>query len=264
MKVSNKVVWITGASSGIGEQLVRQVVAKNGKVVLSARREDRLSEIVSDLNLSADRCLILPLDLNNLDEPINYINQILAKFGTLDILINNGGVSQKSGALETTEEVDRQLMEVNFYGGVKLAKAATAQMLAQGSGHIVAISSILGQFGLPLLGTYAAAKHAIYGWYESLRYEVQKQGVSVTIISPGFINTDVTYKSLTADGSALNQNSVAQEKGMSSVKCAKKIITAIENKRWHKYIGGVETFMPMVKWMAHKPFFWLMNKLSKQ
>ena len=263
MKVKNKIVWVTGASSGIGAALVKRLAHQGAIVVLSARRLEKLKEVRDEAGLLESNSMILPLDLEDLSLVDEKVDQVVAKFGRIDILINNGGVSQKSRALETKDDIDRKLMEVNFWGGVFLTKAVAKQMRVQREGHVVAIASILGKFGLPLLGTYAAAKHAIYGWYESLRYELKQDGIKVTIISPGFINTEVTYKSLTEDGSSLNQNSIAQEKGMSATKCARKVVSAIENDRWHKYIGGVEIFMPLVKWFLPRPFAWLMTRLSK-
>lgn len=262
MAIRNKVVWVTGASSGIGAALVKELAKKGNQVVLSARRRDQLELVREDSGLSLDDALVLPIDLAESEHAEQWLQLVLEKFGRVDVLINNGGVSQKSAALDTKNAVDRQVMEVNFFGGMFLTKVVAKQMVKQGGGQIAAVSSILGKFSLPLLGSYAAAKHAIYGWYEGLRYELRDHNISVQIIAPGFIKTDVALKSLTEDGSALNQNSKAQEKGMPAEKCARRMIRAIKRKRWHTYIGGVEIWMPTVNYYFPKAFFWLMRKLT--
>lgn len=258
----NKVVWLTGASSGIGKELLKQLAQQGARVIASARRRELLIQIGEDLLLNDSNFFVLDFDLNSFDPDI-IADKAIKAFGRVDILINNGGISQKSTALDTIDKVDRQIMEVNYFANVMISKRIAAHMCQNNSGHIVTIASILGKFGLPLLATYAASKHALFGWYNSLRFELQSKGVNITIVSPGFINTDVTLNSVTADGNKFNQNSVAQEKGMPASKCATKILKGVSKNKWHFYVGRIETFMPHFQMLFPKLFTIIINKLSK-
>lgn len=259
----NKTVWVIGASSGIGEGLIKQLAQENCNIILSARRENELNNIQNSLKLTAKNSLVLPLDISKSEEFDNKIKQAVSKFSTIDILILNAGIAHKSFAEETLEEVDRRIMEVNFMGNILLTKKVIPVMKKQGAGTIAVTSSILGKIGLPLVSTYCASKQAVTGYYESLRYEVEKYNINVTILSPGFIKTDITKNSLTADGKAFNKDSIAQEKGMDATKCAQKMIQAIKKGKRHQYIGGLETFMPMFSFYFPRIFYFLMKKMHK-
>jgi short-subunit dehydrogenase len=259
----DKVIWITGASAGIGEQLSIQLSQLGAKLILSARREEELKKVASKC-VNSESILILPIDLAKIENTDSYIKEIVAKHNTIDILINNAGVSQKSMALQTAISIDRMFMEVNFMSGVMLTKAVLPIMQKNKSGHIVAVSSILGDFGLALHSTYSAAKHATNAFYESLREELNEEQISVTVISPGFIKTDVALNAITHQGIPYNVNSPAQEKGMEASVCASKIIKAIASKKRKKYIGGMELLMVPIHHYTPRLFYWLMKKMSKK
>lgn len=257
----NKTVWVVGASSGIGEGLIKQLAKENCNIILSARRENKLKNIQTSLKLSNKNSLVLPLDISKSNEFDNKIALVISKFLSIDILILNAGIAHKSFAEETLEEVDRRIMEVNFMGNILLTKKVIPVMKKQGSGTIAVTSSILGKIGLPFVSTYCASKQAITGYYESLRYEVSKYNINITILSPGFIKTDITKNSLTADGRIFNKDSIAQEKGMNATLCAKKMIQAIKKGKRHQYIGGLETFMPAFSFYFPRMFSFLMKKM---
>ena len=261
--MKDKVIWVTGASSGIGEQICIQLSNLGAKLVISARREDELIRVASLCN-NPQNILILPLDLNKIENTEDLISKIITKFSKIDILINNAGVSQRSRAMQTSIELDRMFMEVNFMSGVILTKAVLPIMLKNKSGQIVAVSSILGDFGLALHSTYSAAKHATNAFYESIREELKTQGIDITIVSPGFIKTDVALKAITHQGIPYNVNSPAQEKGMLASVCATKIIDAIIKKKRFKYIGNLELIMVPIHHYAPRLFYWLMEKMSKK
>lgn len=222
INLKNKTVWLVGASSGIGKGLAEHLSKENCNVILSARREDKLLEIQELYSFTDKNSLVLPLDISKSETFPDKIKLALSKFSTIDVLILNAGIAHKSLAEETIEEVDRKIMEVNFMGNILFTKKIISIMKKQTGGTIVVTSSILGKLGLPLVSTYCASKQAIIGYYESLRYEVEKHKINVTILSPGFIKTEITKNSLTADGKVFNKNSVAQEKGMDASLCAKK------------------------------------------
>src|ERR1035437_8688220 len=201
----NKIVWITGASSGIGEALAKAFAAEGAKLILSARRIDELQRVKAELNLSEENCLILPLDLANTSNIDDLTQRVISKFQRIDILLNNGGVSQRSLTKETSLDIDRKIMEVNYFGTVALTKSVLPVMLKQKSGHIVVTSSISGKFGFYLRSAYSASKHALHGFFESLRMEIFNDNVKVLIVCPGKINTNISVNAITADGGKHNK-----------------------------------------------------------
>ena len=263
MELKNKVVWITGASSGIGEGLCYAFAKEGCKLVVSARRESELQRVKVNTNLTDDAILILPLDLENHSKAQNWVNTILDKFGRIDVLINNGGISQKGNAMQTTTEVERKIMEVNYFGNIAITKAVIPIMQKQQSGNIVVTTSILGKFGLPFHTSYAASKHALYGYYDSLRMELKPFNINVLLVAPGFINTNASINSLNADGSISNQDSPAQINGMKTDVFAKKLISALKRNKQHVYIGNKELLAIPFKMLLPKLFYTIMDKMSK-
>tara|TARA_R110001592_G_scaffold220353_4_gene475027 strand:- start:4750 stop:5547 length:798 start_codon:yes stop_codon:yes gene_type:complete len=263
MDLTNKVVWVTGASSGIGEAICYELMKYNCKVILSARRESELLRVKKEMKISEEDVLILPIDLEKTKEAESWTTKVMERFGRMDVLINNGGISQKSLVEETTEEVERKVMEINYFGNVALAKAVAKIMKQQQSGKIVVTTSILGKFGLPFHSTYAASKHALYGFYDSFRLELKKDNVSVLLVAPGFINTNVALNSITGDGSTLNEDSPAQINGMKTTIFARKLVGAIRNDRNHIYIGSKELLSIPFKTFFPNLFYSIMLKLSK-
>lgn len=258
-----KTVIVTGASSGIGEELVRFLAKSGANIVLCARSKDKMKAIVDSLNLSAERSLILGIDFSQQVDYKPYVDQVLAKFQKIDILINNAGIAQKSLVQETNEEVERRVMEVNYFANINFTKTVIPHFIEKGSGHIVGISSILGEIGLPFVGPYCASKHAVNGYYNSMRYDLEKFGIDVSIVSPGFIKTEITKKSLTGSGEVHSKDSIAQEKGMDAKKCAQQILNRISRKKRQSYVGGLEVLMPKFALLFPRIFHWLMRKMHK-
>jgi len=263
MDLINKVVWVTGASSGIGEAICHELMKYNCKIVLSSRRESELLRVKNELKIRDENVLVLPIDLEKSNEAENWVENVIVKFGRIDFLINNGGISQKSLVEETTEAVERKVMEINYFGNVALAKAVSKYMIKQKSGKIIVTTSILGKFGLPFHSTYAASKHALYGFYDSFRLELKKDNVSVLLVSPGFINTNVAVNSITGDGSTLNEDSPAQINGMKTNVFARKLVGAIKSDRNHIFIGSKELLSIPFKTFFPNLFYSIMLKLSK-
>jgi len=264
MDLKNKVVWITGASSGIGRALTQELATKGCKLVLSSRKADQLIEVSKTLGMDDANFLVLPLDLEKSAEANVWAEQVVKKFGRIDILINNGGISQKSMALMTDNSVERKIMEINYFGQVALTRAVLPFMQKQQFGKIVAISSILGKFSLPQHTTYAASKHAIYGYFEGLRLEINKDNLSVLICAPGFINTSVAKNAVTGDGSILNENSDAQENGLDANVFAKRLAKAISTDKNHIYIGRKEILSVPFKTIFPNLFYKLILKLLRK
>ena len=230
-------VWVTGASSGIGAAFVRALVRGGARVVVSARRVDRL-EALRDAAPGA-AIAIVPVDQADPAGAAAAARAAVAAFDGLDTVILNGGVSQRSLALDTSLDVDRRLMTVNYLATVALAKAVLPSLLAQPRAHLVVISSIVGHVGTPYRSGYAASKHALHGFFDSLRAELPPR-VAVTLVCPGFVRTDVSINALTADGSPLGTMDAAQATGMSPDEFVARALKAIRARRREVAIGGRE------------------------
>ncbi|MDO8366048.1 MAG: SDR family oxidoreductase [Saprospiraceae bacterium] len=237
----NKRVWITGASSGIGEALALAFAESGAQLILSSRNEveiNRVSAACSKAGASA--VIVQPFDLERHDIIPAIVESILKKVGKVDILINNGGISQRSLAKETSLEVDKKLMAVNYFGTVALTKALLPNMLMHQLGHIVTVTSLTGKFGSPYRSSYAAAKHALHGFFDSLRAEMHDAHIKVTLICPGFVRTNVSKNALTGAGEKLGTMDEATDKGMEPERLAHKILHAIEQGKEEVYFGGKE------------------------
>jgi len=240
---NDKIIWITGASSGVGEALVMELAATTtAKIILSSRKKDQLVAIAEKAKLSADRFAILPLDLLDYKEMPAVAAEAVGKFGRIDILINNAGLSQRSLAMETDIEVDKRLMETDFIGTVALTKAAIPYMIKNGGGQIAVVSSLMGIFGAPMRSGYAAAKHALHGFFDALRAELFNDNILITIICPGFIRTNISLNAVTGNGSSQGTMDEATLKGMPTSIFAKKMLTAIRKQKYQVAIGGKEVF----------------------
>jgi short-subunit dehydrogenase len=213
MILRDKVIWITGASSGIGRELALQLAQKDATLILSARRLDALED-VRNACAHPERHLCLPFDLANVTEIEAIVPHAFALFDRIDILVNNAGVSQRSKALETPLTVDRAIMEVNYFGTVALTKSVAHRMVELRQGQIVAIASVAGKIGSPLRSAYSAAKHALIGFMDCLRAELYQTGVTVHVICPGFVQTDVSQNALTATGKPYGHSDPEIEHGM--------------------------------------------------
>lgn len=235
-------VWITGATSGIGKALALQYAKNSSVLILTARRLDVLEEVRKEcLQLGCPEVHIYELDMaqsEQIDQVYKRVKELVPK---VDVLINNAGISQRSLVLDTTLDVYRQLMEVDYFGVIHLTKNILPDMIKNGGGKLVVISSLVGKFSTPLRSGYAAAKHALHGFFDALRTEVKSNNIKVTIICPGFIQTDVSVNALIGDGSAQNTMDKAQQNGMQVSVFSQKAFKAIQKNKAEVYIGGKET-----------------------
>jgi dehydrogenase/reductase SDR family protein 7B len=241
----NKVVWITGASSGIGEEMAIQLAQLGAKLILSARNAARLEEVRS--TLQGEGHLVLPLDLEQSYGFADKVKKVVDYFGRIDVLVNNGGLSQRSTAAETTLDIDRRIMEINYFGNIALTKAVLPCMKEQKSGHFVVISSISGKFGFFLRSAYSASKHALHGFYESLLLEEEENGIAVSIICPGKINTNISLNALNGLGDAHGVMDHNQETGMSVQECVNQLLRAVETNKKEVCIGNKEILAVKIK-----------------
>ncbi|CAG5077216.1 SDR family oxidoreductase [Parvicella tangerina] len=235
--LNEKVVWITGASSGIGEAAAMAFSNHGAKVILSSRRADQLKQVAS-------RCkgdsYVLPLDLSDNSNFSDIVKEAIEAFGQVDVLLNNGGISQRSEAAETPIEVDRKVMEVNYFGNISLTKALLPHFQERQQGRIVVISSLSGKFGFFLRSAYAASKFALVGFYESLRLEEEKNNIRVHLVYPGFIKTNISKNAIDANGNTHGEMDNNQNKGISAQECATRLIRGIQKDKKDIFIGGKE------------------------
>ncbi|MCQ2973513.1 MAG: SDR family oxidoreductase [Bacteroidales bacterium] len=236
----NKKVWITGASSGIGEALAYKFSELGAFLIISSRRENELLRVKNACK-NPENVEIVPLDLEKYEQIADIVNPILQKIGNVDILINNGGASQRALVVDEDLDVIVRMMKINFMGAAALTKVVLPGMISQKFGHIVCMSSLAGKFGIPLRSGYAAAKHALHGFFETLRAENYDNGIRVMMVCPGYINTNVALNALNADGSKRNINDKGQEQGLDPAVLAEKIIKGIKKEKLEITAGGGET-----------------------
>ncbi len=244
--MNGKVIWITGASSGIGEALTYQLNALGNNIILSARRENELKRVKENCK-HPENCAVLPLDLTHFDSMEEITENAWKLFGRIDILINNGGVSQRSLIADTNFEVYQQMIDINYLGTIKLTKSILPYFVREKSGHFVTITSVMGKYSSPYRSGYCGAKHALHGFFDALRMEHEKDSIKVTLVCPGFVQTNVTKNALTADGSNQGTDDQATKNGMPVAECAKAIRKAIDKEKFEVYIGGKEKYAVYIK-----------------
>lgn len=237
MDFKDKVVWITGASSGIGEALAIAFNQAQAKLILSSRHADALERVRANCSRDKDDVLVLPLDLVDLESLPQKAEQAIAAFGRVDILVNNGGIGQNSRAVETNLAVDQTLMLTNYMGQVALTKAVLPSMIARKSGHIVVVSSVAGKMGVPMRSAYAASKHALHGFFESLRAEVWKDNIKITIACPGFVRTKFRVNALRENGTSFGADAHPHRNAITAEACATEIVRATARGKEEVYIG---------------------------
>ena len=244
--MSAPVVWITGASSGIGEALAYAYASRGYALVLSARNTARLEEVKARCS-EAEKIWIRSMDMAEHDQIPEITQEVLSETGRIDILISNAGITQRSLVSETALEVDKQIMDVNFLGVVAHTKAVLPHMLEHNSGKIVTISSIAGRVSTPLRSAYAASKHALHGFFESMRLELKDTDLKVILLCPGFVQTQVSVNALTASGGKQGTMDPRTASGMPVEVFAQKALRAIDRNGKEVYITRWEWILIYLK-----------------
>ena len=225
LELRGKTVWITGASAGLGEALAHGFAARGARLLLSARRTERLEQVARATG--ADIAEVLPLDLGAPESLPDKVGEAIARMGHIDIMVHNGGVGQRSLVTESTFEVDRRLMEVNFLGPLALTKALLPHMITARSGTFVVISSVLGLLSVKRRATYCAAKHALHGYFNALRAELASDGINVLMVCPGHIASEFSQAALEGDGRAHGVHDPGNRSGLTPAACATRTIRAL-------------------------------------
>lgn len=237
MKVTGKVIWITGASSGIGEALSYAFAAKGAILVLSARRLDELEKVRSKCT-GAKQIELLVLDLGVGNDLPTKFEWVLAKMGKIDILVNNAGISQRSLAKDSSPDVYRRIMEVNFFGTIELSRLVLAHFIMRNDGMFVVIGSLAGKIGLPYRTAYCASKFALEGFYSSLKTEIWKLPIRILMVRPGSVKTEIAENALIGNATKFNRKDAFIEKGIPPEKLAQEVVLAVENNKTSLVAGS--------------------------
>lgn len=239
MKINYKdlTIWVTGASSGIGEALTIAFAKRGARIILSGRDEENLALVKSRCK-NSKKHIVIPFDITDVEQVKEAYATAKTQAGKIDWLINNAGISQRALIMDTTEDVERQIMDIDYFAQTRLSRLVLPDMLEQGGGKIVMISSVAGLLGTQYRGAYGAAKAAIHMWANSLRAELHEQGIEVATIFPGFIQTNISINALTGDGSAQGTMDAATNKGLTATSFAKQVVKALTKGEEYIIVAG--------------------------
>lgn len=226
-----KTVIITGASSGIGKELAFRFAQKSARLVLAARNKERLNSVVTQCKQFGGEAIAVVADVSQKEACKNIVDETLKTYGGIDILINNAGISMWSEFEKVINiEALEQIMRVNFFGSMYLTHFALPHLI-KSKGQIVGVSSLTGKTGVPTRSIYAASKHAMAGFFDSLRIELKEKGVAVTMIYPGFVASEVRERALNGDGVPMGKSPVKEKEVMTVEECVRQMLPVIENRK---------------------------------
>ena len=243
----DKTVWITGGSSGIGEAIAKRMAASGARLIISSHEFQELERVKEEIGKVKYPVRLLEFNLGNPDEVSSVADQVLKEFKKVDFFFSNGGVSQRTTAIDTPLELDRKIMEINYFSGVIISKKLLPSMVKNGGGHIIATSSISGKFGFPLRSAYGASKHALHGFYESVWTELWDKNIRTTLVCPGRVKTNISLHALGKDGKAHGKMDAGQAGGISPDECARQIMKAVRKNKREVLVGGNELIMARLK-----------------
>lgn len=241
-------VWITGASSGIGAACALRYAAEGARLVLTSSSADRLEPVAEQCRAAGSPgVVVLPYDLRRPEGVPALAAAAWEAFGGLDIMFCNAGVSQRARVEDTSPEMLRTIMEIDYFAPVAMAQAILPRMLERGGGHIAVTTSISGRFGFPLRSAYSSAKFALYGFFETLQAEYYDRGIRVTLVCPGRVRTNISFSALEKGGRPHGRLDPGQARGISAEKAARTIVRAIRHGRREVLVGGGELLMVWIK-----------------
>lgn len=253
-RFNNQIVWVTGASSGIGEAMARDFVKRGARVILTARREDRLAQLATELNAgdsSQSKARVLAADLANLSGLTQLASSAIQIFGGVDVLVNNAGVSQRGLVIDTPFEVETRLIQIGLLSPIALTKALLPHLTTRKNASIIVTSSLMGELELPGNATYAAVKHGLNGYFYSLAYEMRPLGVRVQVIEPGFVKTEVSLAAITSDGSPNGKMEDTHKNAMTSEEFSRRTFPKLERGQvafmiadWEKWVVYIRRWFP--------------------
>jgi dehydrogenase/reductase SDR family member 7B len=257
-----KVVWITGASSGIGEALVHEFAEKGATIIASSNDLPQLERVKTDCGDKTGMIHCVPFDLSDTSEIDKLVAEQVSKYRQIDFLLNIGGISQRARIDETPMWLDRKIFEINYFGTIALSKSVLPYMIKQQSGYILATSSITGRFGFPLRSAYSASKQALHGFFETLYLENKKNNIKTSLIIPGRVRTSISFHALDAEGKEHGKLDAGQAKGISPEQAAKIIMRGIVRNKREILVGKSELMMLHIRRYCPWLFFRIADKIK--
>lgn len=239
MKLAGKTIWITGASSGVGEGMAKVFHREGAELILSARRTAELERVRSECKGPAP-IHVVPFDFTDAAQREAAVRQVQSLVPRLDVLVNNAGIGQRSALLETTPEVERRIMEVDYFAPVGLTRLVLPWMIKAGGGHFIVTSSVAGKHAVPHHSSYCAAKHALHGYFDTLRVEHLEDHIDVTLLVIAGVKSHVFRHALTGDGSEYGSSSWDDSNGMPAEACAERVMDEGLIGREHELVIGIE------------------------
>ncbi len=257
-----KVVWITGASSGIGEALVHGFLKRGALIIASSNDKAGLERVKASCGAASERVRTAPFDLIDTSEVEKLTEKIISEFGKIDFLLNIGGISQRARVDETPMWLDRKIFEINYFGTIALTKAVLPYMISNKTGHILATSSITGRFGFPLRSAYSASKQALHGFFETLYLENKKNNIRTSVIIPGRVRTNISVHALDSEGKEHGRMDEGQSGGIVPDKAAEIIVRGIIRNKREILVGGSELLMLYIRRYLPWLFFRIADKVK--
>jgi short-subunit dehydrogenase len=261
MQLGNKTIWLTGASSGIGEALAYALAAQGARLILTARRTEELQRVRAKCAVP-ERHQLVTLDLSDANSVEDQAIKVLSEFGPIEIVINNAGIGQRATVLETDLSVQRRIMEVNYFSVAALTRACLPHLLSRPESMVVTVSSVIGKVATPRRSAYAASKHAVIGFMDALRAETHNSSLRCLTVCPGYIRTPFPYSALKGDGRPQAAMDDGQKNGMAPEHCANAIVKAMQSNKAEVYIGGKEIYGVYIKNWCPPLYRWMITKVK--
>ena len=262
MQFNGKTIWITGATSGIGKAVAVELSKEKANLVLSGRNEDVLADVGTICAQNGSAVTLVPFDLGNEESIVAAWEMVKTARLKIDALYHFGGISQRSLASETPLFVDRQVFEVNYFGTIALSKLVLPHMIKNGGGHLAATSSLVGKFGFPYRSSYSASKHALHGFFESLLAENVANKIRVTMIIPGFINTNISVNAVNKEGKPHGKLDDNQAKGMSAEACARIICKGLRKEKKEILVGKKDKIMVHIRRFLPCLYYYMASRVK--
>lgn len=262
MNFANKTIWVTGASSGIGRAVAIEISKEKAHLILSGRNEVALNEVAEICIKNGSTAEVAAFDLGDQITIEAASRKVLSNHKKIDCLYHFGGISQRSFVSETPLKIDRKIFEINYFGTVALTKAVLPGMIKNGGGQIAATSSIVGKFGFPYRSSYSASKHALHGFFESLRAENTKNNIEVSLIIPGRIQTNISVNAIDKDGKKHAKMDDGQEKGKPVDVTARIIVRKLKRGKKEILVGGSETIMVHIRRFLPRLYYYLSARVK--
>ncbi|WP_168204295.1 SDR family oxidoreductase [Aliikangiella coralliicola] len=264
MNFNGKIVWVTGASSGIGRELCLKLDQLGAKLIMSSRNIEALERVLSAC-ANPDEHRLLAFDLTDTQASQCIVERALGFHQRIDVLFNNGGISQRSLAVNTTLEVDRKIMEVDYFGTIAITKAILPHMIDRVEGTIINIASVAGKLGSPMRSAYSGAKHALIGFMDCLRAEVASQGVNVIVVCPGFVKTSISENALTGDMSKYGKVDDEIEHGLPVERFVEILLKKLNTSKKEIIVAnGLPKLGYQIRRFLPNVYHWVLPKIYKR